>query len=280
MKKLHFLIFCLISFSIPAIAKKTSEGQTILSCPKEIQCMINGKVNTCYVSDDPYKVWATGLLTNYGRIVKGIYKFKKSFSPFYEHGHMVKLDSIKSMSTDIYDTCQYSNTDTQGVERLIGLSPGYNYHFEPFLNTLNQWSIFGTYNDGDDSYESDCLSDNPLLCPLVENPEIGYLSEKNKYGYFKIYHNENNPNYWSSLVTYNQLLSTCGATTKCKIDVATSTEQCGGSCMDKINIGTVTVDISKPDFVKIVNVNTLSSSDCTLKKKEPFNTIYCEPKKK
>lgn len=277
-KKITFLMFYLIGFSLPVFAETMSDSKPILTCPQEIQCMVNGKIDTCYVSDDPYEIWNSRYINNYGRILKGIYKFKKSVSYFYQSGYMAKhskSSKAKSLGTDFPDMCLYTNTDSLGVERLIGLNAIYSF-FEPFLNTTSQWSVVGV---GEDTYESSCLSNSPQECPLVEIPEISYKSEKNKYGGFKYYRDENNPNYWANMVVYSDLLSTCGATSVCKIDVGVSTENCSGGC-NKTTIGTVTVDISKPDFVKIVNIDTAPLSDCVLKKKEPFNTIYCEPKKK
>ena len=255
-------MLCFFCFSLPSFSDTTPDGQSILYCPQEIQCMVSGKIDTCYVSDDPYEIWGRGYPYNEGRIVKGVYKFKKAFSSYQKD---------QPDNRPIAD-CLYSNTDKLGVERLMQLYYGGGYYFEAFLNITSQWSVLG--------YNAECLTNNPQLCPFVEFPEISYFSEKNKYGYFKIYYNESNPNYYLPQLSYNQLLSACGATSVCKIDVAISTDQSGGSQGDKINIGTVTVDISKPDFVKIVNIDTFPSSDCTLKKKEPFNTIYCEPKKK
>ena len=277
LKKIVFLVFCLIGLPLLTFANTTPDDKPIVNCPKEIQCMVNGKIDKCYVSEDPYGIWSSGQTANYGRVIKGIYKFKKAFSFNYQYGYMTANKKVaKGASTEIYDTCQYSNTDSLGVERLIGLSTRLTF-IEPFLNLTNQWSVVGISGDG---YESSCLSFDPQLCPFVELPVISYISEKNKYGFFKHYYDELNPNYYSNPIFYNQLLSNCGATSLCRIDVAISTDQSSGSAGGKINIGTITVDITKPDFVKIVNIDNVSSSDCILKKKEPFNAIYCEPKKK
>lgn len=92
--------------------------------------------------------------------------------------------------------------------------------------------------------------------------------------YFKI-----RRDYYGFQVGYKQLLATGGTTSVGKIDAAI--RRSSGSCgEDMIKIGSVTIDISKPNLVRIVHLDTDSSSDCSLRKKERFNIIYCEPKRK
>lgn len=276
MNKFIYLILGLIGLSFPAFAETTSDGRTIVNCPKEVQCMVNGKIETCYASDDPYKIWEGGYTRNYGRIVKGVYKYKKSYSRWYEWGYVEAYKNsakANSSATDFGDECLYSYTDDLGVERLIGLNSNVT-RLSPFLDTTSLWSIIGSDTD---AYDGNCLSNNPQLCPLAEIQGISYKSEKEKYGSFKYYYNETNPNSYSSQLDYKQLLLTCGATSVCKIDVAIRKDM---STYLFTNVGTLTIDISKPNLVKIVGVDTDTSSDCTLKKKEHFNIIYCEPKRK
>ncbi|MDP3559302.1 MAG: hypothetical protein Q8R79_02995 [Legionellaceae bacterium] len=274
MKKIIFLVLYLIGFTLPSFAETMPDGQIILNCPKEIQCMVDNIIDTCYLHDNSYEIWDRTSLHNYGHTVKGLYKFKGSFSFFYQRGHVAKHSEsaqTNGLTSSIRDNCIYSNTDNLGVERLIGLNPRYGF-LEPFLNATSQWSIVGIVED---SYESTCLSENPSLCPLMKTPGITYIANKNNPGYFKCYYDENNPNHYDTEASYSNLLSTCGVTSGCKIDVAIPD---GGWPYKKI--GTVTVDITIPNFVKIVSIDTEPSSNCTLKKKDPFNAIYCEPKKK
>jgi len=275
-KYFKYLLLYLLTCSMPVLAETTPEGLPILYCPDTVECMDSGEINRCYVSEDPYQLWGSGqtVKKSYGDIVKGVYKFKKAFSLNYQNGDM---GARKSVSPKLYDMCQYSNTDNLGVERLIGLNAKYTI-FEPFLNITNQWSIAGIAHG---NYESNCLFNSARLCPLVELPEISYISEKNEYGLFGICGNKYDPDCYKSQLNYNQLLSTCGATSVCKIDVFNSHIK---DYMQRYEayFGTVTVDVSSPDLVKIINIDTSqnSSSNCTLKRKEPFNAIYCEPKKK
>ncbi len=267
MKKLTFFLLLGLHAIYSIAFAGDSPNLSLVYCPHEIQCMDNGKVESCHLSDNSYELWNATNMRYGGRIVKGVYKFKQAYS--YYQNDSIKSQSVINQNPGFSYPCLYQNIGNDGVERLIGIFAKNFVSLEPVLSSAsNQWTVVG--------YQANCFSNSPLLCPLTEQPEISLLSLSglNEFA-FKYYLNENNPNYYGVQATYDRLLSICGATSICKIEVGKS-----DGISRYINIGSVTVDLSRPDIVHIIGVDTIASSSCTLKKKEPFNVIYCETKEK
>ncbi|WP_131779197.1 hypothetical protein [Legionella bozemanae] len=262
MRNLIFTLFCLIGFSLPVFADTTPDGRPVLYCPDHIDCSFDGKLDSCHMSDNPYGTWR--IYTNEGRVTKGTYRLKNvksSYQIFYPGDNPDPT------------VCSYSKIDDRGIEKLIrvkikGVWSSEDYSpnfFEAFLSHISAWSIRG--------WDAECFSDNPQICPFVELPEIALISLVKGKGYpGRLF-------YWSEtqsaeILSYQMLLNLCGPTTACKINIGE---------VDGLNFknnGIVTLNIMRPDIVTVVDLYTSPSSPCTLKKKEPFNTIYCEPNQK
>lgn len=258
MKKILFVL-CFIGLSLPVFSETTQDGQHILYCPHHIDCSVDGKLESCHMSDNQYGVWENPW--NNGRVGKGIYSLKKVVSKY-----QLELFNDETI-------CQYSLDDHQGIEKLMtvmikGAGDG-NYTpniFNAFLGNSSQWSVTG--------WHADCLSSDPKLCPLVETPEIAYWSQSSENTYMYV----SGGVFSQSTLSYNRLLSVCGASSICYVDIGEFENDTPEGRKFKLS-GSVRVDLSLPDIINIVSISTIPTSPCIYKKKEPFNTIYCEAKK-
>lgn len=256
---LLLLVSSVFGIASPSFAYTTTDDRPIIYCPQHIECTAERKLDSCKLSDNKYGIWSIGGAE--GRVANGIYKLK-SVDSLYQY------DGYNGTDLNTVSSCNYSLIDNQGTEKIIHAYPimngGYHIIFDALLTKMSQWTVSG--------WNAKCLAHKILECPLTEVPEIMYLpSDYDKQVSFKYYDNSSQDNYAGRLL-YNQLLYTCGATSLCKIDVAIGWQ--------RVYAGSLTVDISKADFVKIVSLDTDPSSNCILKKKEPFNVIYCDPQNK
>ena len=262
--KYKYIVIVLTFLSSVTLADTTQNGQPILYCPHHIECFTDGKLDSCLLSDNFSEAWLNP--TNFGRVIKGKYNLKK-------------VNSIYQQSTpySYWTRCNYSMTDSHGVEKLmeVGIKAGSNgpenneymfNHFEVYLSNISSWSVSG--------WDAECFSNDPHACPLIEHPEITYIAtDKDMNDRGQLYWNESE--YGTSTIFYDRLLDICGATSICKINIG----KFDYKARKYERYGTVTLDIALPDVVKIVNIDTAPLSTCIIKKKEPFNTIYCDPKK-
>lgn len=258
MKKLSFLIICFVGSFFSAYAEKTSDDQVILVCPKTVECDSNN-ISTCSLSDNPYDFWNKPIYN--GKLIKGTYRLREVTYSEYK-----------------IPVCNYFIHDRQPMPIKVSYDINtpwkrkYNYinYFTPLRTDSSKWN-------GDSIYNYKCSSDSPSLCPLVEAPEIVTLNTVGLWFYypinsysefgqnFKIFHRLN----------YEQLQKICGINSSCIIDVG-NCDQLGDDCL---HLGTVNLDLSTLNIVRVDQVtNDSSNLLCALKKKEPFNTIYCEPK--
>lgn len=256
-------------FSSDVFADMTPNSQPILYCPHHIECTMDGKLESCLLSDNDYGVW--GKPFNTGRVVKGIYTLKNATASYQTRDAGTNGNPNGQLAS-----CNYSMISSQRVEKLMTVYISHqqvvseNYYspvfFEAFLSSDSQWSVSGE--------KADCISDNPKSCPLTEIPEISL-------NYRIIGSNINRSFYWednshlntviirSNRISYDGLLSLCGATTSCKVNI-------GENNREHTPNGVITLDISQPDVVKVVYIQTDKSSSCILKKATRFNTIICE----
>ncbi|MCW8471488.1 hypothetical protein OQJ19_12645 [Fluoribacter gormanii] len=270
MRNLIFSVVCLIGFTLPVLADTTPDGRPILYCPNQIECNQDRKLDSCHMSNNPFSVWR--ITSNEGLVVKGIYKLK----------HVISLYQVGgSPQHTSYTFCKYNLIDNQQIEKFITVNLKFltedkkkkDYvpnSFEASLSGVAQWSVIG--------WNAECLSDNPKSCPLVEFPEIALDDTDVVWG--RVFYWNKNGGFASGVLSYEKLLDLCGATNVCKINIGEHDGQDRDGTMKFKHNGVVTLNILRPDIVTIVSIDTAATSSCTLKKKEPFNTIYCEPNQK
>lgn len=261
-----FLVSCLIGFALPTFADTTPDGQPILYCPHHVECSTDGKISSCHLSDNLYETW--GAPESIGRVIKGVYELK-IVDAAYQNDSLTRCGTFDAR-------CIYTSIDNYGMEHMIMLrvngcyTEKNNNSFQALIVPMSQWSVsWGT--------QAECLSNNPKTCPLIESPEITYLSQypgttrgSDGQGFYW-----NNETALPNEISYYKLLDLCGATTVCEVNIGKYS-----NVEHKFELtGMVTLNLMTPDIVKIDHIDTDVSSPCTLKKKEPFNTIYCEPKK-
>lgn len=244
-----------VGFSLPIFANTTPEGQPILYCPQAVECDL---INTehCHVTNNPYEMWGyvkydTNRLV---RLIKGTYNLRE-----------VVID--RSTKKPI---CRYYLNDKQPAPLEVTLKElsyekvNYINKFKAFLTESSLWV--------DKNSNSVCLSDNPIQCPLIEAPEITITQIGQSYN-MMFYFPSGDDSGWGRdyiymySLSYEELHKRCGLTSACIIDI--------GSCDygDRCDpMGTVSLDISTPNIVKIDNI--ISFHSYLIKQKEPFNTLY------
>ncbi len=265
-KKIIFLVLCLIGIPFSTFAITTSNNQPIVNCPRNITCATEGQASSCKISDNSYEIWREHPYES-NLIIKGTYRL-----------YMVKSGYKHSRG----QFCIYSIYDDHNIWKSVTLYPkdydplrgGWKYGSTKLIANFTDSSSW--INPQEFQGEAFCESAqdqplNPKACPLVEEPRLLYspAEKSDPAGFY--YGNSFN----LIEIDYNTLLSTCGATTVCKINVGNYYLYKDKYYLDQ-NYGTVTVDTMVPDVLTINNLKTDNDSPCTLKKKEPFNTIYCE----
>lgn len=271
MKKLKYLICCFIVFSLPGFAASTIDNKPILTCPRTVECDLDpskGASNQCHLSDNPYKMWGKpysgGMHLN-----KGSYKLKKVLFDRGQYWPVCQYFLNEKQPSPISVSILNGGTAGDGSTAVLD---GYSNQFKAISTDFSKWSGSST-NDV-------CLSNNPSECPLVEIPEVA-IARIGQSPTLRFYFIENDG--WEtkcitfSVLQYKDLYNRCGATSSCTLNI--------GTCYDYMpehpfSYGTVTLDISNPDSIKIDSIDTDSSivNLYTLKKLEPFNTIYLENK--
>ncbi|WP_133134344.1 hypothetical protein [Legionella santicrucis] len=228
-------------------------------------------MRNCELSDNIYGVWGKPeYFSGNPRLITGIYKLEE----------VVGLGTHSGWGSP---ECHYRIHEKQPMPIIVSINtqfennPANTYYrniFTAYQSELSGWSGEGR--------EKKCLSDNPIVCPIVETPEISMLFQYEMQSIMFYFPQDNaggfEPNFGRThTLSYEKLHEICGATSNCIIDIG-SCDQQDDHCS---SWGTVSLDISTPNIVKIDQINTspLGISQCTFKKKEPFNTIYCDFKK-
>jgi len=241
------ILISLLALS-PVFATTASDGKPIVYCPEYIECDADRKLNSCHLSDNKYNLWQIREST--GTVAKGVY-------------HLSKVSSTYERPTPGMGSCRYIYTNKDGAEKEIfsSLYPFFNKlysanAFGAYLGSSSQWTVVG--------WEASCTANDPKLCPLVEYPGIYYgRSSPNESIYFnigtKIY----------TQLSYDTLLNLCGATSVCKVGIASYVE----SGQSITPLGSIKVDLAIPDRVTVVEVYSDSPDRWKFKKHEIFNII-------
>ena len=234
------------------------EKQSILLCPRYVECT-DTNIRSCHISDDQYNIWVK---PNYQgqKLLKGVYKFKEAIA----NGDMPG-----------WPICKYYLNDNQPFPITVGMEydPERKYNlitsFQPLISEKSRWKFI-------ENNPINCIAEDVHHCSFIEAPEITTINGVQMRFYFPNPNNEWEPNYIvSSRLSYEELYKICGVTSNCMVQIG----ECG-VIGDFCNLfGEVDLDISNPQHVKINQLitNPLSPRSCTLKKREPFNTIVCEP---
>lgn len=244
-----FTIFCSSSYGrdfdlIDPSHSIFSNEKIIIYCPSEIECMNDGQLRSCKIKDNTQDFWK--IYDQEGNVKKGVYKLK-----------------------NVKNFCNYNQIEGH-IERFILVTMGERLShnkFKPFLdNDTNQWYIIGNH--------AECLSDDPQLCPFIETGDLAYYSDiwaidgSDPISFFVT----SSPSARVKSMSYNSLIQICGATPSCNITVSQYDA-------DKpFTAGTLTLDLTKPNLVKLLNINQNPSSHCIMTKEVPFNTIFCKRK--
>lgn len=248
----------------------SSDNQPIY-CPNEVICELDGEIDSCHVSDDPYSIWFVTDNYSWGSNIKGIYKFNSS-NPVPIH-LMLSLTKSTLKSNPLIErigTCRYTIIDSLGNEKDITAFEWPNF-FTPLLGPETKWE---SVIMGDDPIPwPSCVSNDPKLCPLAVIPALVYdNSYSNDVGYFQPI---NSPIEYQSRFFYSELVSICGESLICTLNII---RQDTKDTHRYILAGSVTVDISTPNEIKIIQLQTDLNSTCILKRKDAFDRIYCDPK--
>lgn len=243
----------------------------IIYCPNEIKCEADGDISSCQVSDNPQNIWFVTSNWSWDPNIKGIYRFNSS-NPFPFSGVITKLKSIFKNKKLIegFGTCRYTIIDTLGNEKDITAQEN-RVFFTALLGSETKWEVV---NNNDNTFSiQNCISNDPKLCPLVLVPTLTYETKNNDWAYFQY---ENRPITYADHLFYFDLISMCNEPSSCKFSIMKEDPDNRGK---HILTGSVTVDISILNEINIINLETDPNSHCTLKKREPFNLIYCDPNK-
>jgi hypothetical protein len=220
---------------------KTPDGKNLIYCPQHIECLKDDDIDSCNVSDDKYKVWSQP--EAFSSVTKGVYSFlKANVDPFGDN------------------TCNYQSL-LPHVRKTIHVYPIESGLFKPSLWNL-EFSDWYFYDN-----EAICESEEAIYCPWETSLQALRLSENGTTTNLNF--SINNRDYGRSF-TYDQILDACGATSLCYVDIVS---------MKNIQ-GSLRVDTTMPDTINIVNISMTPESSCTFKRKEPFNTIYCDSNQK
>ncbi|HDO8025964.1 TPA: hypothetical protein P5J54_002061 [Legionella pneumophila] len=266
MKKIITSAICLYSLSLPVYSESTPDGQPILYCPNSVKCdfKLYG-TERCRVMDNPSEVWG-GYTFSGPKLLEGIYKFKRV-----------------EVSAEKRPVCKYYLNDKQPAPLDISLNdPNSNYPTTTtrYINKFNPFLAEGTSWTGT-NFGMSCSSNDPKHCPLTEEPEITVTSNGSKSFDMVFYFASGNDSEWepkfksSSILSYNELYDLCGSTSECIIDIGESSACRDG--FDCLQLGTVSLDLSNPNVVKI-NKTTSSIPYLSIMQKKPFNTLYSELK--
>lgn len=249
------LITFFLIFSNPNHAQ-SQDAQTILVCPQEVIC--EGNTNdSCHLSDNPYGMWSKP--SNGIDLHKGTYKLKEVL-PFI----MKKPRCIYSNNTEKYPISVGCSGGESNEENL----------FKPLITNSSKWV-------GNNLKSMKCQSSDPLLCPLVEEAEIT-MDRKTSYSFSSytpdgLFYNRIDETNLGNNISYEKLIKICGVTSNCIIDIGNCNYNSDYHDYRCDHLGTVDLDLSEIDIVKINHLETdwWVKNTCSFKKRAFFNTIYC-----
>lgn len=253
----------ILMFGILPIGQVFASEDMKINCPAYIECWEKyNNLKECKLSNNPYEVWENLTVSannkNYNQIKKGIYPLKEA---------SIGIDAYSLSKT----YCTYSNENTSF---LIPINQNISNKFEPLINNSHNW-----IKKDNNSFKCDA-NKNSSLCPMTEKPEIVITNRYSMGGFGNLsfytpdYNTEPGANYKTfNRLTYNQLITICGRTSNCIIDIGDYYFN-----SSEINhLGSVDIDISIPNKVKINYIYTDSwlnyKLGLQLQKKEPLNTI-------
>lgn len=236
------LIIISLFFPIFAYPDTTPDEQPTLYCPQQINCTVDGQLDSCEIEGDTAKYWMFGPDANNGRIVKGIYNFK-SVDAKYEIPIIDYREPV----------CQYTNQE-ENIERLIKLDKAaIQNKFMASPSSSTQWSIVG--------YQGSCISNDPKQCPLTESPELVFdYNGVSAFFYLEASHIAIN------YLSYESALEACGNISNCEMSVKTRYP-------NGFDAGSVVIDVTESNVIKVVSITSSASSPYKLEKEDPFNTI-------
>ncbi len=242
-------------------------------CPNYVKCKVDGQMNSCVISNDPFNVWGFHFVPS-GRVEKGYYKFISVESKY--HYPYLGIEGTGDTS------CRYSLVGKGGYEKQIVVFPNSeiisNYpvpsnrryeRYQPVLYPMTKWQLFG--------WNATCHSTDPSDCPLKEIPEITF-DTMNRGWADRMLFVGNRHLIEKQAIQYDRLLELCGNTPLCKVTIGKCTQFVDDGCVHEDD-GYALVDISEMDKVKILMLDSFSTSTCVFNKRNNFNAIYCEPRK-
>lgn len=248
-----------------------AENSPILYCPNKIECSITNNyygTKECHLSYNPYKIWIEPTFSS-----MSIPRMEQvRVGAYYLSEASLGINSYFLGET----SCKYEGS---GVSFLIHINQKVLNKFEPLENNDSKWikknsSVFK------------CYSNETTLCAMKERPEVvinldswGIFHSPTFYvpnpdevtgDYFKCFNR----------LTYDKLFQICGATSNCLIDIG---ERLNIESNNEIrHLGTVDLDISNQNEVKINSINTdpwiyimypVLKKTPIFKQINPFNTI-------
>lgn len=231
-----------------------SGGAKILSCPKEVTC--SGKnIKTCQLSDNFDNTWRiSGSGTSSLGFLPGRYKFysamhhSKSTNPEFCHYQLEgKYYSSVTVSSQ-FSMFKPKLADSMWKENSSG----------------SQFGLICSYN--------------PILCLWEEEPGIiiQYHVKDPRLVFFYVDNQTGNYKYSTKLL-YKELYNICGVNSDCLIALGTPHFDSGSTPSRFDYYGTVNIDISQPDEVRIKKIDLSSEiPGCRLLRHSIFNVLYCK----
>lgn len=266
MKKL--IIYFVLNFIFVVCA--LAENEPILSCPSTVECSVASPyygTNECHLSNNPYQMWKEPKIS---------VDSKPSNREVKVGRYSLKEVSLGINSYFLGETsCLY---EYSGISILVHVDKEIFNQFLPVEDNKSKW-------EKKDRNVFRCSSNETTHCPMKEIPEIVmnltnsingkipalYIPDSNSVPgeYYKGYNR----------LTYNKLVTTCGVTSNCMIDIGAHSPFDYNGFQ---HIGIVDLDISTPNVVKINNIYTdtwvyntyFNITAPLIKKLTPFNTIY------
>ncbi|HAT3877925.1 hypothetical protein [Legionella brunensis] len=261
-----FLLFFLISTTV--FANPINQKLTV-HCPKSVECNDNpyDGYYRCHASNDEYNMWG---VPEYGSIYypSGNYKLEKVKAELFPNGDITcfyRINNKQPLDMTIKLRRQLDHFQTFDEGTLITNT------FSPIQNDLSHWVVNGG--------NAICESNNTFNCPMTEVPEV--VISRRASGSLSFFWPSNDqsgfeaPFVTSGRLDFNSLKELCGITSTCILNV--------GHCSpdkDYCEVqGIVSIDLSNADGIQINEINAVPSSPvyCNFKRREPFNTLDCEP---
>lgn len=247
-----FIFFVCSILSMPSfayISGKKLVTEKLIYCPEQIICK-SSDISSCSFISESSQYWVS--LNPSFRVEKNTYKFEKVTSGY--HGG----DS---------PSCFYKTLDSSSS---LFLNAKHEANLEAYFSNTTKWEKINN------SIELSCKSDSPNSCPLKERSGIrvissikdlnsGHLHDKG------LMFTANNVaiNYSSSggdiFIEY-EAADSCWSDQQCKIDIDLQSNVYG-----HIFLGSIIVDMD--NRMKILNVIPAPSSEVTINKVDPFNTL-------